>query len=250
MFLEWPEAYGEKRQLLITAKLKPDRNASLLWSPGRSLARLLARSSVAQPAEAAGVFRTSLLPQSSAPTSCHLLRRPRELSRSWEVGLWSIGRLYWMAGQGGRGEPAVIGGDTSRRGRGRYIRGVPVAAQAVGLLECGATVETRRVSRRPGKGVVGGSGSRKAQDKGLQGGSLSGPASPRPWLGLIGGKAASPRTPKRRRLRRQRRPQPCCAMWRGRTRCWWKWRWRRKPMARTASTRWGRGTRWRPGRSP
>lgn len=106
----------------------------------------------------------------------------------------------------------MIGGDTSRSGRGRYIRGVPVAAQAVGLLECGAAVETGRVSRRAGKRVVGGRGGRKAQDKGLQGDSLSGPPSPRPGLGLIGGKAASPCTPKRRRLWRQRRPQPCCAM--------------------------------------
>lgn len=39
-----------------------------------------------------------------------------------------------------------------------------------------------------------------------------GPALLRPGLGLICGEAAAPLTPKRRRLWRQPRPQPCCAM--------------------------------------
>lgn len=108
----------------------------------------------------------------------------------------------------------MIGGVPSRRGRGHYIRGVPVAPQAVGLLECGAAAETRAAGGRAG--WRGGGGEEGAGGRGVWGSGLQlctrGQASPSPGLGLSGGEAAAPRTPKTRRLWRQRQPQPCCAM--------------------------------------
>ena len=50
----------------------------------------------------------------------------------------------------------MIGGGPSRRGRGRYIREVPAAAQAVGLLECGAAAGAGEpAGGRAGEGVAG-----------------------------------------------------------------------------------------------
>ena len=50
----------------------------------------------------------------------------------------------------------MIGGGPSRRGRGRYIREVPAAAQAVGLLECGAAAGAGEpAGGRAGEGVGG-----------------------------------------------------------------------------------------------
>lgn len=82
-------------------------------------------------------------------------REARELSRRWEVRPRLSGRRYWLEGRRRRGGAVVIGGAPSRRGRGRYIRGVPVAAQAVGLLECGAAAETRTASWREGAAAAG-----------------------------------------------------------------------------------------------
>lgn len=65
----------------------------------------------------------------------------------------------------------MIGGGPSRRGRGHYIRGVPVAPQAVGLLECGAAAENRAAGGRAGwRGGGGeeGTGGRGALGSGLR----------------------------------------------------------------------------------
>lgn len=131
---------------------KSDRKASPRGSPGRSLAR----SSVSQRAEVASAFRG--LPPCAAlsPRELPPPRRPGELSRLWEVGRRPNGRCYWLVGRRRRGGASVIGGGHSRRGRGRYIREVPAATQAVGLLECGDVAGLGEpAGGRAGEGVAG-----------------------------------------------------------------------------------------------
>lgn len=70
----------------------------------------------------------------------------------------------------------------------------------------------RRRRGHPDSRLAGGRGGRRAQAAVCRAAASPGPASPSPEPSLIGGEAAARSTPKRRRLWRQRRPQPCCAM--------------------------------------
>lgn len=191
---------------------QPEREAP----PPPRAGRPPAPSSVAQRAEAAGTSLPVPGPPSSrkpsASASCHLPRRPGETRPA-------------LAGRAAAERTPLLAGGAAEEGRGRRDWREPQPEGAGPLYQrspCSAAgsraagVRRRRGdpgSRRAGglaRGWWGGRGGRGARVCGAA--ASRGPASPSPGLGLSGGEAAAPRTPKRRRLWRQRRPQPCCAM--------------------------------------
>lgn len=139
---------GGSLEAINHCKFKPKRKASAPRSPGRSLSR----SSQGSPTSRSngcvrGLPPAAVLRRLQAATSSGC---PGNSGGRWEVGPRLSGRHYWLAGRQRWCAASVIGGDPNRRGRGRYIRGVSVAAQAVRLLECGAVAEAEKSRRLAG----------------------------------------------------------------------------------------------------
>ncbi|XDA87316.1 hypothetical protein R6Z07F_017014 [Ovis aries] len=109
------------------------------------------------------------------------------LRRRWEGGRRLSGRRYWLAGRRRRGGTAVIGGGGPAEGGGAVIsEESPVAAQAVGLLECGAAAGLGKpVDARAGEAGGGWCAAAEGRRAGVCRAAVSrGPALPIPELSL------------------------------------------------------------------